>query len=187
MQKARLRKLYKEKRAALSQGQIDDYSIAIANNCLELDIWDKQTFHLFLTIEKLKEVQTQYLLSILQGKDKNIVISKSDFSNGSMQHILLTDQTKLVVNDYGIPEPTEGIEIKESQLDVVFIPLLCVDKYGNRVGYGKGFYDRFLQKCRPDVIKVGLCFFEPVEERVISSMTDVALQVIITPQMVFNF
>jgi 5-formyltetrahydrofolate cyclo-ligase len=186
MQKARLRKLYKEKRAALSQGQIDDYSIAIANNCLELDIWDKQTFHLFLTIEKLKEIQTQYLLSILQGKDKNIVVSKSDFSNGSMQHMLLTDQTKLVVNDYGIPEPTEGIEIKESQLDVVFIPLLCADEYGNRVGYGKGFYDRFLQKCSPDVIKVGLCFFEPVEERIISSITDVALHVIITPQMVFK-
>jgi 5-formyltetrahydrofolate cyclo-ligase len=186
MQKARLRKLYKQRRDALSQSQIEDYSIAIANNCLKLDIWNKKTFHLFLTIDKLKEVQTQYLLSILQGKDKDVVISKSDFGSGSMQHILLTDQTTILVNSYGIPEPLEGIEIRETQLDVVFIPLLCVDKFGNRIGYGKGFYDRFLQKCRPDVIKVGLCFFEPVKEQIITSLTDVAIDVIVTPNTAFR-
>ncbi|MDP5100306.1 MAG: 5-formyltetrahydrofolate cyclo-ligase [Nonlabens sp.] len=187
MQKARLRKLYKEKRAALSQGQIDDYSIAIANNCLKLDIWDKQTFHLFLTIDKLMEVQTQYLLSILQGKDKNVVISKSDFDSHSMRHYLLTDQTKLAINEYGIPEPVDGIEMKESQLEVVFVPLLCVDKSGNRVGYGKGFYDKFLEKCGSDTLRVGLSFFEPITEQINVLSTDVPLHAVVTPCKLLKF
>ena len=187
MHKKKLREHYKQKRAALSPEQQQQWSIDIANQCLKLDIWNLSTFHLFLTIDSLKEVQTQYLLSVLQGKDKNVVVSKSNFEDASMQHILLTDQTTLVLNPYGIPEPSEGIAIQETQFDVVFVPLLCADSHGNRVGYGKGFYDRFLERCRPDVLCIGLSYFEPLKGIIETNVKDVPLHVLVTPGGVVNF
>ena len=95
MTKPELRKKYKALRQQLSLAEIDDVSLAIANQLLQLDIWDFSMYHIFLTIEEQKEVNTDYILNILSGKDKNIIISKSNFENYSMMHYLLTDNTKL--------------------------------------------------------------------------------------------
>jgi len=187
MNKNTLRQTYIQAREALSPEEIDDKSLAIANQALRLPIWDKTNYHLFLSIVAKKEIDTDYLLQVLAGKDKNIVLSKSDFKTGEMQHYLLTDNTVLRVNTYGIPEPQGGIEIQETQLDVVFVPLLAFDQRGNRVGYGKGFYDRFLQKCKPEAIKVGLSFFEAVPFIDEVSELDIALDYCITPTEIYTF
>ena len=142
MLKKELRKKYKELRQGLSPATIENKSLAIANQLLSIDIWDKTYFHLFLTIEEQKEIDTEFILQILAGKDKEIVVSKCDFTTLKMTHYLLTDNTRFKKNDYNIPEPIDGIEVPVSKIDVVFVPLLAFDKKGNRVGYGKGFYDK---------------------------------------------
>lgn len=178
-----LRKEYSKRRQALTIDQVEEYSLQIANKTLELDVWDYSNYHIFLPIDRQKEVNTEYLLHILQGKDKNVIISKSNFKDFSMSHYLLTDQTKIINNRYGIPEPDEnGLPIDESRLDVIFIPLLAVDRYGNRVGYGKGFYDRFLRNCKPDVVKIGLSFFEPLDTKIESNMFDIRLNYVVSCQ-----
>jgi len=187
MNKSLLRKKYKTLRQELSHSQIDDYSLAIANQLLTLDIWDKSFYHVFLTIEEQKEINTDYILNILAGKDKNIIISKSHFEDYSMSHYLLTDNTKLKKSKYNVPEPVDGIAIQPLQLEVVFIPLLAYDKTGNRVGYGKGFYDRFLAQCKPETLKIGLSFFEAENEDFIASEDDVRLDYCVTPNQVFQF
>lgn len=187
MNKSALRQTYIQARKAFSEEEIEDKSLAIANQALHLPIWNKTNYHLFLSIVEKKEIDTDYLLQVLAGKDKNIVLSKSDFKSGEMQHYLLTDNTVLRVNSYGIPEPQEGIQILEIQLDVVFVPLLAFDEQGNRVGYGKGFYDRFLQNCRPDVIKVGLSFFEAEPNIEDVSTQDIALDYCVTPNKIYAF
>ncbi|MEH6408040.1 MAG: 5-formyltetrahydrofolate cyclo-ligase [Leeuwenhoekiella sp.] len=164
MKKVELRKKYKALRNTLSTEDIDKMSLAIANQALKADIWNHSFYHIFLPVPALKEVNTEYILSILSGKDKNIVISKSDTNKINLTHYLLTDNTTLKVNKWGVPEPTGGIIIDPSQLDVVFIPLLVYDIKGNRIGYGKGFYDAFLKNCREDCLKVGLSFFRPEDE-----------------------
>ena len=163
MLKKELRKKYKELRQNLSQEEIEEKSLEIANQLLKLDIWENTYFHIFLPIEEQKEVNSEYILNILQAKDKEIVISKSDFETTSMLHFLLTDNTKIKKNEYNIPEPINGLSVPTKMIDVVFIPLLAYDKQGNRVGYGKGFYDKFLSQCNDDTIKIGLSFFEPEE------------------------
>ncbi|CAM3724567.1 5-formyltetrahydrofolate cyclo-ligase [Flavobacterium gelidilacus] len=163
MLKKELRIKYKELRQKLSLEEIEEKSLAIANQLLKLDIWDNTYFHIFLPIEEQKEVNSEFILNILQAKDKEIVISRSDFETTSMHHILLTDNTKIKKNEYNIPEPINGLSVPAEMIDVVFVPLLAYDKQGNRVGYGKGFYDKFLSKCRPNVVKIGLSFFETEE------------------------
>ena len=104
-----------------------------------------------------------------------------------MTHFLLTDNTKIKKNNYNIPEPINGIEIKSEQLEVVFLPLLAYDKVGNRIGYGKGFYDRFLANCNPKILKIGLSFFEAEIEIFEASNKDVRLDYCVTPHEVFRF
>ena len=104
-----------------------------------------------------------------------------------MTHFLLTDNTTIRKDDYNIPEPVDGIEINSTQMEVVFVPLLAFDKAGNRVGYGKGFYDRFLANCKPETIKIGLSFFEAEEEIFEASVDDIKLDYCVTPDQVIQF
>ena len=187
MTKAQLRKKYKTLRAALTEEQIENCSLSIANQLLKLNIWDFEFYHIFLTIEDQKEIQTEYILNILSGKDKNIVVSKSNFEDFSMSHFLLTDSTKLKINNYKIPEPVNGIPIKGSLIDVVFVPLLAFDTKGHRIGYGKGFYDRFLTNCKPDTLKIGLSFFEAETEEIPASSNDIKLDYCVTPTTIYRF
>ena len=187
MTKSELRKKYKALRNDLTTNQIDDFSLAISNQLLKLPIWDFSFYHIFLSIEKQKEVNTDYILNVLSGKDKNILISKSDFETGDMTHFLLTDNTVIKKNKYNIPEPIDGIEISNDKIEVVFMPLLAFDKQGNRVGYGKGFYDRFLANCKPDTIKIGLSFFEAETEITDVFESDVRMDYCVTPSETFRF
>ena len=187
MIKKELRQKYKELRKQLSENDIEEWSLQIANQLIRLDIWQHSFYHLFLPIESQKEVNSEYILQVLAGKDKNIVLSKSDFSTREMTHFLLTDNTTIKKNAYDIPEPIDGLEVPVSKIDVVFVPLLAFDEKGNRVGYGKGFYDKFLAECKPEILKIGVSFFE--SENVISDVlnTDIQLDFCITPTKVYNF
>ncbi len=187
MNKKDLRKKYKTLRQLLSDDEIEDKSLAIANRLLSLDVWEAIYFHLFLTIEEQKEIETEFILQILAGKDKEIVVAKSNFETLEMTNYLLTDNTKFQKNDYNIYEPVDGIEVPTTKIDVVFVPLLAYDTKGNRVGYGKGFYDNFLSKCREDVIKIGLSFFESDEAIDDVFETDIRLDYCVTPMTVYNF
>ena len=194
MDKKEARKKSKEARKQISQEEIEDKSLAIANQLLRMDtmpslrlIWDKLYYHLFLTIEEQKEINTEYILQILAGKDKEIVSSKCEFATLGMTHFLLTDNTKIKKNSYNVPEPIDGLEVPDAKIDVVFVPLLAYDKQGNRVGYGKGFYDNFLSKCKPETIKIGLSFFPPEEKIDDVSANDVKLDFCVTPDGVIEF
>jgi 5-formyltetrahydrofolate cyclo-ligase len=185
--KKTLRSKYKALRKQISEKQLEEISLAIANKVLTLPIWDKTYFHVFLPITEQKEVNTEFLLHLLSGKDKEIILSKSDFETQNMTHFLLTDNTKIKKNEYNIPEPVNGLEVPTSKIEVVFVPLLAFDSSGNRVGYGKGFYDKFLSECQPETIKIGLSFFEP--EVLITGIfeNDVKLNYCVTPEHVYTF
>ncbi|WP_108869472.1 5-formyltetrahydrofolate cyclo-ligase [Aquimarina aquimarini] len=187
MNKKELRVKYKMLRSQLSLDQIEDQSIDIANRLLTLPIWEKTYYHIFLPIEKQKEINTEFILNILLGKDKNVIISKSNFTDNTLDHFLLTDTTVIQTNSWGIPEPIDGIPIPENKIEVVFIPLLAFDQTGNRVGYGKGFYDKFLAKCNPNTLKIGLSFFSAEKEIDTILGTDIGLDICVTPTKVYHF
>jgi len=187
MNKKELRCKYKTMRSQLTYDEVDNLSMDIANTMLKLPIWKKSFYHIFLSIKEQKEINTEFILHILQGKDKNIVVSKSNFENNTLTHILLTDATKLTINPWGIPEPVDGIPIPENMIEVVFVPLLAFDRIGNRIGYGKGFYDRFLAKCNPETIKIGLSFFTPEKEIKEVLQTDITLDYCVTPLKLYTF
>jgi len=185
--KKELRLCYKNLRKELTADAVEEKSLAIANNLIQLPIWGKSYYHVFLPIEEQKEVNTEYVLHLLSGKDKEIVVSKSDFETREMRHFLLTDNTKIKKNEYNIPEPVTGLPVPTETIDVVFVPLLAFDVLGNRVGYGKGFYDKFLAGCKPETIKIGLSFFEAENQIEDVFESDIKLDYCVTPEKVYTF
>ena len=154
---------------------------------MTLNIWDKSFYHVFLTIAEHKEINTDYILNILAGKDKNTVVSKSNFETINLENYLLTDSTIIKPNHWNIPEPIDGISIENSKIDVVFVPLLCFDKQGHRVGYGAGYYDNFLGDCNPETIKIGLSLFD-IEDTIDDIYKgDVSLNFCVTPEEIYQF
>ena len=183
--KLALRKSFLKKRLALSGQEHEDKSFAIANNCLTLPIWHLEYYHLYLPIKAKAEIDTTLILTLLQGKDKQVILPRTKGSE--LEHILLTDITKLKINGLGIPEPEKGIKISPEQIDVIFLPLLAWDKTGNRLGYGKGFYDNFLSQCRKNTIKVGLSFFDPVEKIIDIRSKDIQMDFCVNPEGIKKF
>ena len=116
-----------------------------------------------------------------------MVLSKSDAKQHTLRHFVWDEHTTLQTNQWGITEPNGGLEVEEKELDMILVPLLAYDLQGNRVGYGKGFYDRFLAKCNANVQKVGLSYFEPLDSIGDAESFDIKLNSCINPEKIWRF
>ena len=189
MQKKEARRMYREKRASITPQQKlkwDDL-LLIQFQTLELPFLDSVLS--FYPLEVHKEVNTFIITDYLHFKNPGLEIAypRTDFRDHSMQAIACTVDTVFEDNVYNIPEPLLGEIIPPASLDLVLVPLLGFDREGHRVGYGKGFYDRFLMQCSKDCIKIGLSYFEPVDHLEDAGEFDVPLDICITPQEVYVF
>ncbi|MDQ1087011.1 5-formyltetrahydrofolate cyclo-ligase [Siphonobacter sp. SORGH_AS_1065] len=192
MTKAELRKEFRQKRQGLTDEELVIHSQAIAQHLiLSSLVTSIHTLHVFLPIRKKKEVDMYEVIHRVQESypQINIVVSRSNPDTRRLTHYLLTATTEIVENQWGIPEPVPGTspEIADAEIDAVLIPLMAFDLAGNRVGYGMGFYDRFLSRCRQEVQKIGVSFFEPVPLITDITSDDVPLTACITPQEIWHF
>ncbi|MEO8794038.1 MAG: 5-formyltetrahydrofolate cyclo-ligase [Daejeonella sp.] len=190
MYKSALRKVYLERRKNLSRSQ---YWVLTDDLLAQISTinWQKfKTVHLFLPISAHKEIDTFSILEYFKKSEPHlqVVVPRSNFEKLEIENILFDPEyTILGRNKYDIPEPIFGKVISPQQIDAVFVPLLAFDQRGNRVGYGKGFYDRFLAECRPDVEKIGLSFFDPVDEILDINEFDIPLNACVTPDKIWEF
>ncbi|WP_026461961.1 5-formyltetrahydrofolate cyclo-ligase [Adhaeribacter aquaticus] len=148
-----------------------------------------KVLHVFLPIEKHNEVNTWYIIRKLQAAYPHIkiVVPVSNIADFSLTHFVLTPDTILKVNRWGIQEPEGAEEVDAHEIDMVLIPLLAFDLQGHRVGYGKGFYDRFLSACRPEVLKIGLSYEASIHQITDTHPDDIALDFAVTPTSVYSF
>lgn len=187
MNKQELRELYKEKRKGLSPGELGSYSSAIVELALSTFQMEQKVVSLFLPIERQKEINTYSMWEKITGFGSQVAVPVMNAQKGDLKHILLLSHGQLAVNEIGVPEPQHGKVIAAHKIDVVFVPLLCFDTNGHRVGYGGGFYDRFLKKCNPQCKFIGLSVFPPVDKIDDILHSDIKLHVVITPEKVYRF
>lgn len=188
MTKQELRKHYLQKRSALSAAEIDSLSGQLCTNFFSaVDLAAIKVLHLFLPIKKFNEPNTWLMVDRLKKNYPQVKLSipRVNAATGGLEHVYLDEQL-LQLSNWEIPEQRRGIETKTPHIDMVLVPMLIFDQQGQRVGYGKGFYDRFLAACAPSCKKIGLCFFPPVE-KIETNEHDQALDVVITPERVYSF
>lgn len=168
----------------LTQAQCQRIDDLILSHLKQMD-WSEYTYvHVFLAIAKFKEPDLFVFVDWLRKVYPYIqlVISRSNLQEGTMTHYVWDDNTVFVENKWGIREPAGGTQVDEQQLDVVLVPLLVADSWGHRIGYGRGFYDRFLAKCRANVKTIGVSYFPILTNRIETDKWDIALETIVTPE-----
>ncbi len=189
MTKPELRKIYKEKRKKISGKEIEIWSDLILINFQKINLPFLSCIHTYIASQKLGEVETLHLVEFLQFKNPGIkvVVPRVDITSGNLEHFHFEEDVELIDNFFGIAEPKGGNKISPEEIDLVLVPLLAFDQKGYRVGYGKGFYDRFLSECRKDVLKIGLSFFDAEEEIAGTDQFDISLNYCVTPERIYDF
>lgn len=180
MTKKELRARYKEKRRKLTVSERFNAVISIEKHLKNNFNWSSQVISLFLPIQRMNELNTLPLFERFKISN-TVALPFTDLKQLKMSHRLFTDATVIANNEWDIPEPQNGAIISPEAIDIVLIPLLISDKDGYRVGYGKGFYDRFLQNCRKDALFVGLNYFPSISKISDREETDVPLHCLIHP------
>lgn len=189
MTKKELRHIFKESRKVISVHEIEKFNDLILINFQKIEFPFLNCVHSYIPSLKLAEPDTTNIIRFLKFKNPSlkIAIPKVDIHSGNMVHYHFKDDMEMITNEFGIAEPAEGEMITEKEIEMVLVPLLAVDKKGFRVGYGKGYYDRFLARCNPYVIKVGLSFYKPVDEIEDINAFDIPLDFCVTPQKIYTF
>jgi len=190
MTKSDLREIYLKKRSSQSASQVVENSQRIADRFFaSIDLCQVGTIHCFISIARFNEVDTSPIFEKIWSDFPSVrtVAPRIRPGTGEMESVVLTGQTLYRESGWGIREPVAGEVIEPTEIDVVLVPLLCVDSTGHRVGYGKGFYDRFLGRCAADCIKVGLSYFPPVSRIADTADYDVRLDLCVTPREVNSF
>jgi len=183
MTKKELRKLFLEKRKALDEGEFTRLNLALYSVFFSsIDLSFVRVLHLYLPIEGNREPDTRPILDRVRREFPAVRISLPRVGSGRMlENFYYDGPHQLKVSAWGIPEPVQGHPTNPSDIDMVIVPLLAIDRAGHRVGYGRGYYDRLLATTRPDCRKVGISFFEPVASIQDVDDDDVALDQCVTP------
>lgn len=165
MIKSELRKVFLERRRSLTRAEVDLLSYQISDRVFAIvDLQNIRTLHCFISIREMNEIDTSLIFARLWAEFPAVrtVVPRVDPQTKQLEHLEYNASTPMEKNKWGIAEPVGDELISSSEIDVVLIPGLCFDERGHRVGYGKGYYDKFLSQCRRDCQKIGLSFFSPI-------------------------
>lgn len=170
----------------------DDYRTACdaiaAQFFRTVDLTGIHVVHSYLPIEKNKEPDTWLIINLIEERYPDIRISVPKINpDGTMTSYYYEGPYQLRESPFGIPEPTGGVITPPDVIDILIVPLLVFDKQGYRVGYGKGFYDRFLLHCKSTSKRVGLSLFPPEERIDDAAEFDQRMNMVITPEQVYHF
>jgi 5-formyltetrahydrofolate cyclo-ligase len=187
--KEQIRKHFREKRAQLSTIEQAELNAALLQ---QLQQAVQEPLHAILSFCSLPAWGEPDAISLTHALREKYPAAKLAFpkiydQKGHMEAVLPAPGTAMIPGNWHIPEPAAGAILQPEEIDLVLVPLLAFDLQGQRVGYGKGYYDRFLRRCRPDVIKLGISFFDPVNRIEDTGHFDVPLSRCITPGRLYEF
>jgi 5-formyltetrahydrofolate cyclo-ligase len=190
MTKQELRQFYLQKRKALSEVEYAQLNLQLYQHFFStIDLSFINVLHTFLPITSKKEPDTWPIIDRIRREFPHIRISipRVNAKTGELENFYFEGLHQLITNEWGIQEPKQGIPTETEKIDLVLVPLLVFDQSGHRVGYGKGYYDKLLIKCRPDCKKIGVSLFEAGDKIQDTNSTDVRLNQCVTPAAMINF
>jgi 5-formyltetrahydrofolate cyclo-ligase len=189
MLKKEVRKLYREKRNALTEGERAKLDDLLLIRFQAAGIPFLHTLLTYWPIEENNEPDTHLFTEFLRFRNPELRICYpvSDFKTNLMVAVAVDIDTPFEKTHLNIYEPQKGDRVAAGEIDLVIVPMLAFDSKGYRVGYGKGFYDKFLSGCRDNCVKAGFTYFEPVDLIDDSNEFDVPLNLYITPHSSYVF
>ena len=185
MKKSELRNIYKQKRATLSNAQLSSFNNSIYTHFLNNYYFSHKNIHVYLPILKNNEPDTNLIIQYLLSKNNFLYTSIINEKEKEMKIVQFDKNDEFVCGKLDIPQPKNPIFIQSINFDFIIVPGLYFDKFGNRVGYGQGYYDRFLVN-HENAHKIGLQFFEPAENIDEIDSTDIPVNEVLLPSGIFK-
>lgn len=189
MRKSEARKIYREKRMQLTSQQMVKLDDLMLIQFQSAGIPFINSLLSYWPIEENNEPDTHLFTEFLKFRNPELKVCYpvTDFKAGTMQAVVTDVDTPFLKTQLNIHEPDSKDILLPEHIDLVLVPLLAADSQGYRVGYGKGFYDKYLASCRQDCIKVGLSYFEPIDKLDDLREFDIPLDIVITPGNAYVF
>ncbi|KFE98724.1 5-formyltetrahydrofolate cyclo-ligase [Chryseobacterium formosense] len=186
MKKSELRKKYLGKRKSLTVNEIFQLSNEIFKNFIDYFKHSSgEKIHIFIPIEKFKEINTHIFIDYFLSRNIRVFVPK--IVDTKLISVEIFADTKYEINDWQISEPTSNKDSGVLDFHYVVTPLLYADRNGNRVGYGKGFYDGFFETISKETKKIGVNYFNPDENIDDVWENDIPLDYLVTPTEVLSF
>lgn len=190
MTKVELRKIYLDKRKSISEAEYFQFNQLIHDQFFSVvDLSFVKVLHSFLPLITNKEPDTWPIIDRIRREFPRIRLSipRINKKTGQLENFYFEGLHQLQENNWGILQPKQGVPTESNKIDVILVPLLAFDETGHRVGYGKGYYDKFLATCRIDCKKIGISFFDPVKEIEDTNENDFQLTACLTPHRYYQF
>jgi len=190
MTKAEVRKQYLQKRAGLAEAEYLQLNYRLCEQFFaHIDVSFLKVIHTFIPMEKNREPNTWLIIDRIRREYPHIRLSVPRVNNqtADMESFYFEGLHQLKMNTWGIQEPKQGVPTEPEEIDLVLVPLLAFDNTGQRVGYGKGFYDKFLPRCKPTCQRLGISLFPPIDKIDDIRAEDEPLTAAITPDEILHF
>jgi 5-formyltetrahydrofolate cyclo-ligase len=182
--KQALREAARSRRAHLSPDTIRKQSREICN--LTLMLLDEQN-PVMVYASKPPEVQTDLLIEGLLSRRKGVVVPIIERETRSLRLSYLTDPSCLVTSTFSVPEPVGNENpVRPDEIRAVVVPMIAFDTTGHRLGYGAGYYDRFLRHL-PGLMKIGVAFSCQEVDEIPTDENDVSMDLIVTEKGIFHY
>ena len=175
--KRELRERMREVRASIDPHRREVWSSSIVGAVHELpELVAARTVTAYLSFGT--ESATAELIAIFdaEGKRAGVPVVRE----GEMVMVAFKPGDATERSGFGMPEPVGGKEIPPAEVDALVIPGLAFDRQGFRLGYGGGFYDRYVRRTRPDALRVGICFSSQIVDDVPHGDADEPVDRIVT-------
>jgi len=184
-QKKSLRKFYLQRRLQIPAGQIDLYNEAIFEQVKTLqEFQEADIIHIYASMDERNEVDTYSIINHALKNKKRVIVPVMKPA-GKLKHCEIDSTNSLKKNSWGVPEPVNQNPLEGINPDIIFVPMVAGDLQKNRLGYGKGYYDRFLASTKS--VKAGLLFEKQLSDESIPVDTyDVPLDILITEKRILK-
>jgi len=176
------------KRNALNEDEVRVKSDAIIKRLYDLPEF-KEAKNILFYLSVRNEVDThEAIKELLSKQEKTIIVPYVVKNNPILQLSDLRDFKELERKTFGILEPKE-LYVREynfEKLNIIIIPGLVFDLTGHRIGYGYGYYDRFLKTIKKNLIKIGLAYDFQLVDKIPKEQHDVPVDIIVTENKILR-
>ena len=183
--KKELRKRILNIRNSMSIENVEKNSSIIIDKIVNTDIY-KQSKVVFIYMDFNKEVMTSQLIKRMLSEKKRVVIPYTDTINTELIPSEITKQADLKLNSFGYYEPVSIMPVDPEEIDLVIVPGVVFDKQLNRIGFGKGYYDKILIKLKPSAVKIAVAHEFQVFELIPTEEHDIKMDMIITEKSIWD-
>ncbi len=189
MLKRAIRGNYLEKRMQLTDQELEEYSSSIMSHFQNVLFPNTKYLLSYYPVNARKEFNVTKCDQLVRQQFSEVKIAwpRIDAEMHTMEAYQVEIDGLFAKNKYNILEPINGEWVPPDLIDMAFVPLVAFDQKGFRIGYGKGYYDRYLKRCRPSIPIIGFSFFDPVERIRDINEFDVPLSLCITPSGIYEF